>query len=208
MSILDKLFGTPIQRQAKQIIRNARVNTVRKRTPLNKIGMAVIHGANTCYQSIKPMIIAGDEERTTYAEFSVLSEFVFFFLHMVNRAAHPLFTAAQFEKLHAYCGEMVIPVVIDSFMGHWPEEMKAKIRGEFFENLNKAEIEYSKATALFSKDQPFLGDSLLSMLARAIAKRCGQPTNPEVMMSVMDSAMNAITDAKFEELISDAARVL
>lgn len=208
MSIRDRIFGTPDQRQAKQIIRDVRRNTARTREPLNKIGMAVVHAANTCYQSIKPMISTSEETTIAVADISIFHEFVFFFLHMVNRAAHPRFTTVQFKKLHEYFGETVIPVSIDSFMGHWPEEIKANIRGEFFENLNKAEIEYSTAKALFPKDQPFLGDSLLSMLARTIAKCCGQPTNPEVMMSVIDSAMHAITEAKFEELISVAAEVL
>ena len=181
--------------------------TERTMAPLNEFGEALIHAAYTCLQGVKP-ILSATGKGSIKVEVMVWFEFVFFFIHMTNRAAHTQLTSQQFEQLHGFIGELIIPVAIDTYMADWPEEIKAGMRKRFVSDLNNAEIEYASSKELVSKDKPLTGNSLLSKLAKNVASHCESSTNPEVLMSVISLAADALLEANLARLVSNIATVL
>jgi hypothetical protein len=177
-----------------------------ERTPFQVLGLAIIHAANQCTKRMKPLFpSAKAKSDTAEIEMYVFFEFLFFFMHMTNRSAHSQgFTSEQIEKLQQSVYPDVIAVAIDSFMLHWPEEYKVKIRDEFYDNVNSADVEYSTSKRLMSEGyKPLSGDSLLDKLSRNVAAKMDKPYNPEVLIQALTAALEELRNANLLKLVAD-----
>jgi hypothetical protein len=81
-------------------------------------------------------------------KFEIYTEFVFFFLHFISRQAYGRLPRAKADKLLQTIGEFVLSSVVDVFIGHWPDDLKTRIRSELYSNLNEAEGEYAQCKQL------------------------------------------------------------
>ncbi len=138
----------------------------------------------------------------------VLYEFLFFFLHLTMRAASSRASRPNVEMLQRYLAPLVASTAVDSACPGRSETLKARIRDEFYENMNHAELEYSTATQLCPDKNRLTGNSLFSMLARNAAGQAGDATNPAVLGVAMCSAMNAYADMELDSLVADACQGL
>jgi hypothetical protein len=86
--------------------------------------------------------------------------------------------------------------------------LKVKIRSEFYDNLNNAELEYSTSKELLSNENPLTGDSLLSKLGRNVAQLSGSPMNPTTMTLVIGWAVDAYKEMNLDSLVQEASKVL
>jgi len=117
-------------------------NNVEERTcPLANIGMAIIKAADYCFKEMKPFIDADDEKRRQELEIYLFYEFIYFFMHMTMRSAFGRLSEPQIKKLQGYLGPIIVGTAINSFFLHWPEDLKEKLRSEFYEKLNDAELD-------------------------------------------------------------------
>jgi hypothetical protein len=73
--------------------------------------------------------------------FEVATEFLFFFLHFTSRQAYGRLPRAKANNLLQTVGEFVLSSVVDVFIGHWPDDLKTRVRSELYSNLNQAEEE-------------------------------------------------------------------
>lgn len=172
-------------------------------TPFRALGLAIIQAADQCRERMKPF-------DTTDIEMYVFYEFLYFFMHMTDRAADSQgFTNEQIEKLQQGVYPDVITAAIDSFMLHWAEELKARFRSEFYDNLNSAEIEYSTSKELMSKEwKPLSGQSLLAKLSRKVAAKMDKGHNPEVLMQATRVALEKLKEADLLKLVGDTKSIL
>ena len=133
----------------------------------------------------------------------VFYEFLYFFLHMTNRSAHSEhFTDSQIKALQQAAYPTITDAAIDSFMLDWPEQMKTRIRNQFYDHLNSAEMEYATSTELLSKDfKPLSSQSLLAKLSRNVAAKMHKDHNPEVLFQVTAIASDELRKSDIRSLV-------
>jgi len=208
MNFFSKLFGNPSKREFKLKFREIQKDVEQRTRPLADIGIAIVKASNYCLKGMKPFMNDTDKKRKQEREIYVFYEFIYFFMHMTMRYAFGRLSKPQIAKLQGFLGPIIVGASIDSFFIHWPEDLKGKMRSEFYEKLNDAEIEYSSSKELLSKDKPFTGDSLTSKLARNVTQLIGDSMNPVTMIAVVNVSVRALIDAKLDQLINTVAPAL
>lgn len=146
---------------------------------VNKLAKTILNAANYCAESLKKELKSNlyDKKERDEKYIHIYFEFIYFFMHLTNRIVFNIAGNDVRSRFTAYFGNFMAELSIESIIGHWPQELKDKIRDSFFENLNDAELEYSTSKSLlWNKDNPLdgiIGDSLLAKLTRNIAANCG-----------------------------------
>ena len=83
------------------------------------------------------------------------------------------------------------------------QKSKDGIEREFYENLNKAELEYGACKEFVSKDNPFADDGLLNKLARNVAELAGRPMDIEFIMQVISMTSKAFSEMRLNQMMAD-----
>jgi hypothetical protein len=208
MGTFSRLFGSPDTRKAKRILRETEADVERTTKPLGEIGIAIVKASQTCSQALKPMLNVANEKEKQEAEIYVFYEYLYFFMHLVMRSAFSQLTEQQIEGLQRYLGPVVSSTAVDSFFAHWPENLKENMKTDFYVKLNDAEVEYSNYKELFSKEPPLTSNSLFSKMARNVAELSGNPMNPEILVFVISSAVDAYKTMNLDSLVREAGKVL
>lgn len=195
-------------RRANRIIREAEAEVARTTKPLGAVGLAIVRASQTCSEAIRPLINGPEGKEKQEAEMYVFYEFIYFFMHLAMRSAFSQLTEQQIEGLQGYLGPLISSTAVDSFFGHWPEDLKEKIRSGFFAKLNDAEVEYSTCKELLCEESPLTGNSLLSRLARNIGELSGNSSDPGTFVIVISSAVDAIKATNLDSLVREAGKVL
>ncbi len=139
----------------------------------------------------------------------VFYELFYFFIHVTIRTAVAQgLTETQISKLQDFLGPSLSQTAVDTFLRHWPLELKERIAREFFEKLNDAEADYAQCRAFMLKDKPLAKDSLIGKLSQNVAQLWGSPYNLAVIMAVTMSAVKAFRSMPLDKLIRDVAMVI
>jgi hypothetical protein len=195
--------GTPFEYQAVKLAR--KVLDQAEKDPYRVLGFTIIEAAIRCLERIKPFFLPGKAKTEAHlTEFYVFNEFLYFFLHMSNRAA---FSEGFNEQERNAFLEKLFPVliatVIDLFAEDLPEEIKGRIRGEFYDNVHFAETGYSTSKELVSKEyKPLSGDSLLAKLSRNVVAKTDKEYNPEALTQVTVAAFEELKKADIPKLVA------
>jgi hypothetical protein len=208
MSFFSKLFGSKNKQKAKHAFEETLIEIRRTTKPMEDIGTAIIKASSDCYQQIESNINAANEKDKMEAQFLVLYEYIYFFMHLTMRTASTYMTEQQIKHLQGFLGPLISATAVESFFAHWPEELKEKIRNEFYDNLNNAELEYSTSKEMFSDKNPLTGDSLLAKLGRNISEKSGNSMNPVAITIIMRSALEAYKEMKLDLLVQEASKII
>jgi hypothetical protein len=84
--------------------------------------------------------------------FQILSEFIYFTLHITNRIVFSKLGQEKRIKFQKVLLPIVAQMIIELYFEHWPRKYKKGIKNDFIDNLNNAEIEYSKCKTIFNKE--------------------------------------------------------
>ncbi|PYJ35969.1 MAG: hypothetical protein DME88_00270 [Verrucomicrobia bacterium] len=179
--------------------------------PLGDISLAVVRAATNCRDATKPFIKAPTEDKRIECEILIFYEFIYFFLHMTMRQAFAVLTESQIQALQACLGPLISSTAIDSYFAHWPQDLKGKITGEFYEKLNRAEVEYSTVT---QSDTARQGEGLFAAKLRALFMTLGSniaslAVNDEkdltVIVPVTQAAITQWKDMRLNSLMANIA---
>ena len=177
----------------------------RQTAPLRELGKALQVASAQCANEMKRWIT--DDAEKIQRESLVYFEFVYFFMHITNRVAFRILGHERRTKLQEELGPAMVHAVVESLCGHWPGEMKERIKHEFFEKMNDAEVEYS-ACPLQSSDNPLGSNALFPLLARHVADLAGSPDNPEVILDALYVARTALAATDLDRLVGEIKRLL
>jgi hypothetical protein len=177
-----------------------RGDPVGRNSPFGAVSFAIILAASICQQRMKQLLHCEAKQDAVLREMRVFDEYLFFFMHMANRAAHSQgLDVAEVQK--AVFAE-VIATAIEPVILKYPKEHKARIRSEFYNNMNSAEIEYAPSTKLISEDyKPLSSDTLLAKLSRKVAAAMAQDYNPEVLFQASQAGFIGVRSANLPELV-------
>ena len=201
-------MGSRHEREVQRIFRETQAEVQRTTKPLGKVGLAIVRASQTCSEAFKPMLNVADDKEKQQAEIYVFYEFIYFFMHLTMRSAFSQLTGQQIGRLQDFLGPLISSTAVDSFFAHWPEDLKEKMRSEFFTKLNDAELEYSTCKGLLSKESPLTGNSLFPRLARNVADLSGNSMNPAALMFIIGAAVDAFKTMSLDSLVRDAGKVL
>jgi hypothetical protein len=167
----------------EKILHETKRKVEEQRRPINDLTLAIISAGWKCSQSVKPYFrpVKETAQYPHLQEMYVFYEFLYFFLHLMNRQAHRVkLSPSVLVKVQNELTAIIVPTAIDTFCAHWPEKLKSGIGQEFFENLNDAEREYATCKlGLFPKNAPIEDSALCSRLAMNIAKHAGYNADVE-----------------------------
>ena len=189
----------------QKIISANQIKIDKEYKPLGDISLAIIKSAHNCFETIKQLIETTNNKEKQELEIYLFYELIYFFMHLTNRIAFLELNSQQIRKLQEYIGPIITETAIDSFFKHWPEDLKSKMYSEFYENINKAEYEYSESKELISNEKPFTSNSLFSMLSRNIAELLEKPFNIATFTIIFSTTTKEFSEMKLAELIKLAA---
>jgi hypothetical protein len=137
------------------------------RRPIGDLAFAIVSAAWKCNQKITPYLRPGNKfaEHREVQEVYVFYEFLYFFLHLMNREAHTRLGPDRVVKLRNEVRPLIIPSAVDAFFGCWPEKFKSRIESEFYNKLNDAEMEYASCKGLFPERELVGKTDMFSRLA-------------------------------------------
>jgi hypothetical protein len=150
------------------------------RRPISNLGLAIVSASWKCSKSVEPHLRPVNEfaEHPVVQKLYVFYEFLYFFLHLMNRKAHSGLGPDRVAKLQDEVRPLIVVAAV-SFIAHWPEKFKSGFEREFFEKVNDAEMEYASCKLLFPEKRPTDDTALCSRLALNVLNVAGYDTGVE-----------------------------
>jgi len=208
VSLLDRLFETPESRGMKRLLDNAQAQVEATYGPLMKLAMSTVVAAQSTQDNLAKVFHFSVTDRPSEPQMLTLYELLYFFAHLTLRTAVGKgFSAGQVKKLQGYLGPLLASTAVDSFCLHWPEDIKAKIRGEFYEKLNDAEAEYAECHGLISSDDPLDRNTLIGRLATNCAQ-LWERSDRFATMAIAYAAIQSFKAMELEKLVDGVAAVI
>jgi hypothetical protein len=138
----------------------------------------------------------------------IFYEFVYFYIHLTMRQASLVMTIEQMRKLQEYLVNFFVTTALDAFFMHWPHESKEKITDIFYFCLNKANIEYTSAKEIISKNGEFSENTLCNKLGLRVSGWFDNPLNPVFIFQAAMTAVAELRKMKLNNLVTKASNNL
>jgi hypothetical protein len=176
----------------------------KNRSAIAELSKVIFGNSLFCAEELKDGLNCLREKDKQERWMYVLFEFIYFFMHMLDRAVYGEVGDDERKRLLDELGLAVVNPTVETIFGDWPQSLKEGIRSEFYQHLNDAELEYSSCKELLTKDNPFSDKALFSKLAKNVAELAGRPNNPETIMQVIELAIGCWKKMHLEELVKAA----
>lgn len=208
MSIFSKLFGISKEYEPKKLPSEIHRQVEKEYKPMGELGRAIIIASANCRDVVKELIEAPTGKKRQEKEIVIFYEFIYFYTHLTMRHAFGNLTETQTKELQSYLGPLISSVAIDSYFAHWPEDLKQKMNGEFYEKLNEAELEYTKCTQFDSSKQSEARfteklRALFMKLASNISELAVDRKDIAIVMPVADIAINEWKRMQLDSIIAE-----
>jgi hypothetical protein len=189
MSWRSWLFPNSPGARAEKLLHETAGAVEKLHRPIGDLALAIVSAGWKCSQSVKPHLRPVNEfaEHPEVQEVYVFYEFLYFFLHLMNRQAHSRLGPDRVAKLQGAVEPLIVPAAVDTFFAHWPEKFKSGIERNFFEKLNDAEMEYASCKLLFPEKRPIDDTAMCSRLAMNVSNLAGY-----------DAGVERLSDASLE----------
>jgi hypothetical protein len=221
MSWRSWLFPNPRYPKIEKIVRESALAADAVMRPLEDLELSIVTAADTCAKRVKPYLRSNPELDAGRPDLQVgyiyvFYEFLYFFLHMMNREAYQRMGRPDKVKLQELVGPSIRSVAVDAFFGHWPEKFKSGMRNSFYEKLNDAEMEYATCKTLVSNTSPIDDTALCSRLAKNVLMLAGYGADTEELSAesaafaklVQRSALEVLNNMNLGELVARAGAVV
>jgi hypothetical protein len=180
--------------QAEKAIREAERRTDAVMRPITSLVVGIVSASWQCTQEVKPHLRINSEftkapHTPQEQDIYVFYEFLYFFMHLMNREAHRRLPIAKLEKLQQVIAPLILPSAVDSFFGHWPKKFKDGIERDLYKKLNDAEGEYASCKKFLPDTQAWLPGYIPHIDESALFSRV---------------AMNVLNLAGYESKTADA----
>lgn len=178
--------------------------------PIRYLAGAIVGTSGTLAEGLKRQMKFPTEKEKIESWLAVECEFIYFFLHLMSRAALAALGDERRVKLIEKVGPLVINPVVVALFAHLPEDLQSSLvkscTSSCFEELNKADVEYGKCRALLVEHDYdlFSEHSLFTRLANRVAKYLGSPVNPAVIALVRHVSIQTFIKMNLLELVKAA----
>jgi hypothetical protein len=193
MEFLEKLFRQKDDSLSKE--------------PFSALSKAIFTAAHRVTKKLLPSDwMEGTEiKKEDFSRYDMLfSELLYFYMLITLRLAHGQhFSEHEIDKLQENLFPTIIEGTVEGPMGHWPEEEKAAIKAEHYQNINSAGFEYASCKGIYPTDDPLAtGNSVYATLARKIEKRLGKSHDPQLSFIIISEVSEQLRTLGFPKLIT------
>lgn len=169
---------------------------------LNKIFKNSIEAANVILNLAKDESFEKNKQGLSFTEwFSILFEFIYFYLHLTDRFAFGYMDEDRRGILMTELEEICITSAVDEVCKGLTEDKKEKIKEECMQNFYISMEEYSKYKKWFPEKDEGLKDTLVWEFSKTIAKLAGQENNIVYIMACPSIAINSLKDLDIKSFI-------
>lgn len=171
------------------------------------LAMKIFESSVLCAEKLKPYIeekFKKDSKEYHQKYIEVLFEFLYFYLQLNDRIGFQELGYEKQQKLDDVVGPLVVDPMIKTVFYNWPSHLQEGIKKDFYENLNNAQIEYSKCKALMVRDEEDI--SYADKVATGAKSRGTINLLADNLMKILNN-YNPITRAKFMYLAGDPLRI-
>jgi len=213
MNIFQRLFSDPLKEaeveKAKRLIKDTHANVEATYGRVGNLGTAIVNAAFGAQKNLAQVFGFSVEGQPSEPQILMFYEFLYFFSHITLRTvAAEGFTEPQIKKLQDFLGPLLASTAVDSFFRHWPEDLKRKMKSNYFESLNVAEMEYSECRGLILADDPLNQSTLIGRLASNVAELWERSSDQLVKMAVASAATQAFAAMQLDRLVADVAPII
>ena len=133
--------------------------------------------------------------------FSILFEFIYFYLHLTDRFAFGHMNEEQRGSLMIELEELSITAAVDAVCLGWPEDKKERIKEECMGNFYISVAEYSKCKKWLPEKDEGAKDTLLWEFGKTIAKLAEQEHAVIFKLTVAQTVTNSLKDLDIKSFI-------
>ena len=146
-SITLKRDERSVEEQAKQF--GDEIDSVTEIVPLGQraneaFKLVILAAAHHCLKGVEQYIKADDDKDRLNKVFLVNCEFFYFFMHLANRRFYAEHGEVIGQRWQNELGPTYVSAFLESVIGHWPQEMKDRIRSDLYDKINDAERDYTQ----------------------------------------------------------------
>lgn len=182
-----------------------------KDSAVNILALAILLSSEKCSEFFKEDIdkkFGKDSKEAMTYRMEVQYEFLFFFTHLSMRYA---FGELGHEK-RVELQNLLLPILMnnstETWFGHWPAKYKEGIKKEFRDNINRAELEYSKYQKFFAEKNEGTKDTLFWEFSKNISKLSGHETDIIIITKCMAFTVEVLGKIKLKDLVIAAGKEL
>jgi hypothetical protein len=210
MNSFDEPLNTPLRQTLDQLLKQTDARVKKTYGPLGALGMAITTAAWATQRKLGRAFGFSSEGRPSEPQMLLQYELLYFFSHLALRTVVAEgFTEPQIKKLQAFLGPLIASTAVDAFCMHWPEHLKRKMRGEIYERLNDAEMEYAECTSgLLEPEDPLNGDTLIGKLAANVMSLWDRAPDDPAAFDVAAAITEALVAMEFRQHVRDVSQVI
>ncbi|MGD0076606.1 MAG: response regulator [Candidatus Binataceae bacterium] len=173
-----------------------------------KLAMVVVWGAHACTEFFADALNFSKEDRNKERQkhviwWSVLSEFVYCFLHLTDRFAFQMLGPEKRDPLVDRLGPLVAERFVENYVGHWPKDRKDQIKSDFYDTLNVATQEYARCRELVA-EPIYSQEGVCGKLAWRVGDTA-ECFDPLPMVQIAAAAAHFLVELDLPQLVEDAA---
>jgi hypothetical protein len=181
--------------RADKIVRNTDRAVEEIRRPIVTLGLSVVVCADKCRNAVRPYLRPNpglERGNPELQEIYVCQEFLYFFVHLVNRHADDVFGPDKGTRLCEEIAPVIVDTTIDTWFANWPEKPRSDIERGFYQKLRGAGNDYAGCKTFFSKTSPIDDTALCSRLARNILTLAGYDSGADSLSSERQAFANLV----------------
>lgn len=180
----------------------SRLNTFGERelTVVADVAQQIFEASLVNGEVLKASIQAADEKEHTRRWFTVVCEFLYFFMHITNRLAYRELGHERRCEVQRELYPLIARPTIEAICGHWPHKLKDGMENDFGEKLNDAEVQYGACRKFVDPDNPFAEDALLSKFANIVCELLGVHKSDFDSYEKTHGTITALTMGSLEQM--------
>lgn len=183
---------------------------VHERTvPIGDLSRAILDGSYEMAKSLRPSMSFKTQKENEEKWVYVLFEFQYLLLHLVSSLAVLQVGPEKRSVLLEDLGPLVIQPTINTIFSHWPDDLKDRIKSEYYENLAKSEYEYGTCKQIWNdKGVDNMNDIVLHCFSKNVARMMGNENNLGLFLEIQQTLVQGLENIQFIKLLKKACDVL
>ena len=184
-------------------------DTEKRTAPIHALSKAILEGSLSMANSLRPSMAFQTKEENEKNWVYVLFEFQYLLFHLVSRLAAIEVGPEKRSALLEDIGPLVIEPTIKSVFGHWPDDLRNKIKSEYYENLANSEYEYGTCKQLLNDESvENMNDTVIWRFGKNVAQVMGNEHNPGLIIDIQWILVKGLENIQFKILLEKAYAVL
>lgn len=181
----------------------------KKTVPFLDLSKAILDESYAMAKSLRPSMSFKTQEENEKNWVYVLFEFQYLLLHLVSRLAVLQVGPEKRSILLEDLGPLVTQPTISAIFGHWPDDLKDRIKSEYYKNLAKSEYEYSTCKQIWTDEGvDNMNDIVIHRFSKNVARMIGNEDNLGLILEVQQTLVQGLKNIQFNKLLKKACDVL